>query len=379
MGALDGQRFVYSTSDRRVAIGHSIAGILSCLTASTLILHLSYIMLQPVLQRRQTGTAREPESNALKRQVSLFLIFLFMADLLQSVTGLMQIRWASKGYIDVNSAACRTQGVALMAGDLGVSYYNVVMAVHTFLTIITLRSISMRVAVIVIAIGQIFMTVLTLIGPLVMTDERGRFFGIAGLWCFISDAYVSPRFWLHYFIMYLSILIIFVVYIWVFWKLRMRQRTSIRTESQVMSNPLGDQTQVRASHYNSVSYKMLSYPTSYAIIVLPISIGRLMQVTGNQPPQEFLNFGIGLLMLSGFVNGVIYVLTRKTLSPFQYWHTPRPRLSFLRRDRPSNTPVIWVQTERQRHEGLDSKYSVELGDSGGRADSTVKVGSSGQV
>ena len=45
----------------------------------------------------------------------------------------------------------------------------------------------------------------------------------------------------------------------------------------------------------------------------------------------------------------------------------------MRKER-ANAPVIWVQTERQRHEGADSKYSVELGDSSGQVEEpTVKI------
>lgn len=81
-------------------------------------------------------------------------------------------------------------------------------------------------------------------------------------WLFASSdlllPFSEPRFWMHYFIMYCSIFMIFVIYVAVFWKLRQRQPSRLDS-TQVMSNPLGDQTQERRSHYNAISYKMLTY------------------------------------------------------------------------------------------------------------------------
>lgn len=37
-----------------------------------------------------------------------------------------------------------------------------------------------------------------IIGPLALEDGRGKYYAIAGNWCFISNPYADARLWLHY-------------------------------------------------------------------------------------------------------------------------------------------------------------------------------------
>lgn len=376
-------RLEYSANARRVAIVQATAGCLSCVTAATMIGHISFLTVRPYIVRWRHGIVQDGgESTFLKRQVGLFILCLFISDLFQSLTGMMQIRWADKGGVDIFSAACRAQGVALFAGDLGTCYFNVVIAIHTFVTIVTRKAITPLGAILIIGGGWVWVIVMTLIGPLALEDERGSFWGIAGLWCFIPDEYGGPRVWLHYFPIYCSAFVIFVVYGSVFWKLRRHLQASQGTsQTQRTTNPVADEQQARTAQVSNVANKLLWYPTSYLCLILPISIGRIVNLRGNYAPQWYLNLGITLLYLSGFVNGIIYASTRRALAPI-YWPTQRrPNLSFLKkRTAAPTTYAVWVTHEEEHHEpGEESKYAValELSDSVRRTESTTKVASRG--
>lgn len=359
--------FVYSPLSRRVAIIQGTAGILSCITATTLFTHLAFVIIKPLVQMRLRGapSAQDGRGNSyLKSQVSVFLMALFASDVFQSLGGMMQIRWASLGGVQLHSPACTAQGVALLAGDLGVCYFNVVVAVHTFLTIVVRKTMSATVTALVVLGGFIFAALFAVIGPLALeTKAKGPFYGIAGTWCFITNEYPGPRVWLHYFEIYVSVFALIFIYVAVFWKLRTRQPTSRGSvsHSQRANSPQDTPSNLH-SQFNKVANRLLWYPTAYLCIVLPISIARLCQLAGNQPSQEFMNFSVTILMMSGFVNGIIYPLTRKALSPFPSWGSQRKSVSSsIQRGTQSPTYAIWVTQERQQHTGDgDDKFAVAV-------------------
>jgi hypothetical protein len=138
----------------------------------------------------------------------------------------------------------------------------------------------------------------------------------------------SPRFWLHYFPIWISCGTIAVIYAACFWILRRRHRTPGATDSTT-----GAPHNPNAPRYDAVSYKLLWYGNPvveerrtltlcsgiqhhiscacsprfvHAVsstprsIILPLSVARLLQATGKSPPSDLLKAGITILMLSGY-------------------------------------------------------------------------------
>ncbi|KAH7100815.1 family A G protein-coupled receptor-like protein [Auriculariales sp. MPI-PUGE-AT-0066] len=362
--------YSYSKSSRSVAIVHGTAGVLSCVTAATLFVHLAAITIYPMISRRRHGVAAahdgQGDSSSLKTQVSLFLMALFASDTFQSFAGMIQIRWAAMGGVQTHSAACRLQGVAFLAGDLGVCYFNVIVAVHTFVTIVLRKTISIPTTFAIIVGGFALAVLFALVGPFaIATKEKGEFYGLAGEWCFVTDAYPGPRVYLHYVPIYASVLMLVVIYVSVFWKLRQRERSSQHSGTINSQRPV--ENPGLRTYLNKVANKLLWYPTAYLCLVLPISIARVVQLGGKELPRAFMLVAITILILSGFVNGVIYVFTRKALSPFSSWSPQRKADLFsLRRSNTAPTYAVWVTEERQQH-GPDDKStrnSIEMGPPG---------------
>lgn len=379
---MDGQELVYSTYEWRVACVQGAIACLSCVTAATLISHIVYSSVCVLCRRKKV----EGESSFLKGQMKLFIICMLVSDLFQSFSGIVQLRWASHGRIDGSSPVCRAQGIALMAGDLATGYFNVAIAIQTFMTIVARKTITPACSVLVIAGGWLYVLVLTLAGPVAIQDARGPFWGIAGLWCFIPDPYAGPRVWLHYCPIFTTAAIIVVMYGSVFWKLRQHTHRSgaVRTLSfrRRPANLLSDEDQARRlaqAQVNRIAYKLLWYPMSYMAIVMPISISRIAILNGVSVPAWYTNLGVSILFLSGFINGVIYISTRRALTPLSRTPARGPfiPLSLFKRGKEEGpaTPTVytvWVTRQEEQYNEPDSAstFALELRDN---SDSKAKI------
>lgn len=146
----------------------------------------------------------------------------------------------------------------------------------------------------------------------------------------VDSAGSGPRVWLHYFPIYISAFIIFVVYGSVFWKLQRHVHHSQGT-SQSQSRTVDEQQAGRNAQVNNVANKLLwcvspailpalanlqpgtqyvrpppdgeaarlTQAAAYICLILPISIARVVVLRGTKVPGWFTNMGITILFLSG--------------------------------------------------------------------------------
>ncbi|EJD44261.1 hypothetical protein AURDEDRAFT_114352, partial [Auricularia subglabra TFB-10046 SS5] len=302
---------------RRAVIVTALAGLLSCLMVSFLLIHIVSVAFVPLCIRTQRGGGQDGERVFLRRQLGVFVVCLFLSDFVQSISGMIQIRWAAHSRID-DGPTCTAQAVTLLAGDLGTCLWNAIVALHTFTTIVLRRSVPKSVVILLVVTGWTAVIIASIIGPLAIHNStNGPFYGIAGKWCFITDAYADARLWIHYVPILISAFIIFLLYAMVFLALRgniiaddggidLRRRPS---SSSVNSD-------IASAQVTAIAKKMLWSPISYVIIVLPIAIARLISLRGNMNAVPLL--GITCLFLSGCVNVTIYTATRRALSPIHW-------------------------------------------------------------
>jgi len=284
---------------------------------SFLLLHMISVAVAPLCfpnrSQRQDG-----ERVFLRRQLGVFIVCLFMSDFIQSISGMIQIRWASQGGID-DGAACTIQAALLLAGDLGTCMWNAVVAVHTFMTIALRATMPNWVVAAIVVLGWSTLLLLALIGPFaIQSHELGPVYGIAGNWCFLTNNYADVRLWIHYIPILISLAFILILYVLLFLSLRgnlliHEGRITIRRRSSVWSV-----AELPSPHLTAVAKRMLWYPISYVVIVLPITVARLASLHGDNVPQWVWNFAITLLFLSGFINVIIYTSTRQALSPLHW-------------------------------------------------------------
>ncbi|KAG8919448.1 hypothetical protein FRC02_001642 [Tulasnella sp. 418] len=140
----------------------------------------------------------------------------------------------------------------------------------------------------------------------VPTHREPPFYGPAGLWCWIDNAYRAERIGLKYGIFWMVALINICLYVPLFW--------SLRRDGQ---NQISQSTTTSGGESVSIASKMLVYPIAYIFLVLPMSIIRWIEFT-----RPNVHVGTGWIALagitfgsSGLVNSLLYIITRPGLLP----------------------------------------------------------------
>ncbi|KAF8524030.1 hypothetical protein JB92DRAFT_1498374 [Gautieria morchelliformis] len=182
-GVLPASNVVYLTPyERGGVIAMAVAATISCVLVSSLLLAVG-------LPVRLNWRRKSPDAPATfaRKQVAVFVICLLCSDLIQGISGIIQVKWAAERRL-VEGTTCAIQAATLVMGDLGSAVWSCVIAIHTFSGIALERQWSREAIVLTVVTGWTFMISLTAFGPLVLTNKsNGSFFAIAGTWCFISS------------------------------------------------------------------------------------------------------------------------------------------------------------------------------------------------
>ncbi|CAG8672064.1 10664_t:CDS:2, partial [Acaulospora colombiana] len=98
------------------------------------------------------------------------------------ISGIFQLVWASRSGI-TEGPLCTAQAAMLLFGDNGTAFWNVVISIHTFWTVVLGKRMSTVAVAFLIATGWTLCVILTVIGPLaIQTPAKGPFYSIAGAW-----------------------------------------------------------------------------------------------------------------------------------------------------------------------------------------------------
>ncbi|KAF8506390.1 hypothetical protein JB92DRAFT_2832921 [Gautieria morchelliformis] len=113
-GVLPASKVVYLTPyERGGVIAMAVAAIISCVLVSSLLLTVGLLALL-------TWRRRSPDASATfaRKQVAVFVICLLCSDLIQSISGIIQVKWAAERRL-VEGTTCAIQAATLVIGDLG--------------------------------------------------------------------------------------------------------------------------------------------------------------------------------------------------------------------------------------------------------------------
>ncbi|KAF8524022.1 hypothetical protein JB92DRAFT_1497717 [Gautieria morchelliformis] len=145
---------------------------------------VSSLLLAVGLPARLNWRRKSPDAFATfaRKQVAVFVICLLCSDLIQSISGIIQVKWAAERRL-VEGTTCAIQAATLVMGDLGSAVWSCVIAIHTFSALALQRQWSRKVIVSTVVTGWTLVISLTAFGPLVLTNKsNGSFFAIAGTW-----------------------------------------------------------------------------------------------------------------------------------------------------------------------------------------------------
>ncbi|CAE6480719.1 unnamed protein product [Rhizoctonia solani] len=275
-----------------------------------------------------TTTGRGPtERPFLKTHIGAYFVSLMIVDLSQAVGGIMNIRWVVARHVSIGRF-CTTQAAIKQFSNVGAALWSIVIAIHTFRLLFfnAHTSDAACLATLVVVWGGIITTVA--VGPMVIqTTSKGDYFGVAGYWCWITKDYPTERLCLEYLFMFISAGISVIVYTLVFFRLRgnlIAEGYKIRVlrvnSSRAWNLEAG--RAVMESNTMSVAWQLMWYPVSYLFTILPIAASRWAEFSGAAVPFGAKMFAIShgqavVFMLSGFINTLLFIATRRVLPPIK--------------------------------------------------------------
>ncbi|KAM0718296.1 hypothetical protein Q7P37_006628 [Cladosporium fusiforme] len=268
----------------------------------------SFSVFSSLMYRLCTWSARTISALHRSQFVILFLNLVF-ADLCQGTAFSISWYWYAIDAILAPSAACSTQGFLINFGDVASAFFSLYIAIHTYLTACRRVRVPYKIFYLVISIIWLLALMFTVIG--FAMHPKTYFVRVAG-WCWISHDYEPHRLGLHYFWVFLSEFGLLIAYLIILILLR-RETAKTYSEQRRASSDLANKDAVNT--IKRVTMLMMLYPLAYIVLTLPISVCRMWSMAhGGQPVPETLQIVVGGLLAScGWVNCLLYTLTRKRL------------------------------------------------------------------
>ncbi|EMR70687.1 putative integral membrane protein [Eutypa lata UCREL1] len=236
-----------------------------------------------------------------RNQCIVLIYQLILADLLQALGFLISFHWASAREILGPDPVCFAQGWLIQLGDVASGFFVLAIALHTCCQVTLSRSI-MQYRHFMASICGIwaFSLLLTALAPAI----GGRYvFLRAGSWCWISEEHDGFRLGLHYIWIFIVQFGSILVYVAGFYSIyRGKYASSNRVIQGASSRVL-----------RRAATAMLAYACAYTVLTLPLAAGRMATMSHrNLSPTFYLVAGC-LFTSSGWVDALLYTLTRRSL------------------------------------------------------------------
>ncbi|KAI0367027.1 hypothetical protein BV20DRAFT_1001359 [Pilatotrama ljubarskyi] len=311
------------------AKGVLILAVVSCISAAAVAGLLLAIAVSAY------NTRKLPSSNLFVRShVAAYFVSMLLCEIVQTIGSIMNIRWYYQMAVTYEPY-CTVQGVLKHLSDVGSAYWSLIIAMNTFWILFLRWRLRPYVLIGALVIGWAGIGAIVSAGPTaVQTAGKGPFYGISGYWCWIQGEYPSERITLDYMIMFMSAFLSLVMYVLIFLRLRGNivlhgWRVSFRFRPKA-SEPAPTSVD---THVINVAKKMLLYPVAYTILLVPIAICRFTEATGHEVPfaMTIVSYVLPLsvlsqsltsmtsdsiFLLSGFVNVVLFLTTRRVLPAY---------------------------------------------------------------
>ncbi|KAI2465770.1 G protein-coupled glucose receptor regulating Gpa2-domain-containing protein [Annulohypoxylon bovei var. microspora] len=382
------------SSHRDGLIAVAVCGIVSLVSTSALFLYLTYKLITWRLRSPEAeddghptpandlslglaqrnfgmskkGLPRESEGDARRRREAgrrrpnqfLVLVYnLLLADMHQATAFVLNIPWIRRNEIVVGDPSCWAQGWFVSTGDLSASCFLCAIAVHTYLSVV--RGYKPPHWALYLAIAGLWLFVYAMAFAGVAGTKNGR--GVGGLyvrataWCWVNVSFERLRLWLHYFWIFLSILVTSILYTLVFIYLRKRKvfsrpHSRRRPSAAVGSGTNGTSVRMHPSGYHPA---FLIYPLIYVLCTAPLALGRIVTMSGRDVSVTYFCLAGAMIASNGWLDVLLFSTTRHSIifnAPLDSENTGLETFAFMR------TPywrrygnMVWVQGGAQTRDG----------------------------
>ncbi|KAF8593872.1 hypothetical protein BDV93DRAFT_460094, partial [Ceratobasidium sp. AG-I] len=233
------------------------------------------------------------------------------AEAVMSLGGIMDLKWANERQVYCGTH-CDVQGALQLIGETSVAIFTIAIAAHTFVSIVSGRRLTYRLALwgTYATCAWLFVLLFTLIGWGVnrRKEEKVGFFAPTPFWCWVNSVYFWERMWGEYVWLWIAGVGNIIVYIPLFLILR---------GCFIGGHDEGDEETTIARRE---SWRQLGNPICYTFLVLPLSVVRWVGFAGKarppllDPSQSSLATAAlvfyAIFRLSGLVNVVLILKTR---------------------------------------------------------------------
>lgn len=300
----------YTPGDSAGVVALVIAAGMSCISVVTLLVLL-------IISARRSVQA-PGQVVFIRTHVAAYFVSLLFCDFWQSIGSLLSIRWVHDQGVSVG-VSCTAQAAIKNGGNVGTAIWSLVIALHTFFVLFVGRRPWEPALYITLILVWSLIGFIVVLGPGIIEDAaRGPYFGISGIWCWITDGYSLQQLMLEYLWMFASAFISLILYALILlklrgnlvvsgkkWKLR-RAPVLGRWDPQTGQGTLEGQV-------TGITRQMMLFPTAYIIVILPIAACRYASWAGNTVPFQVLIFADVIFLLQGFINAVLFICTRNVI------------------------------------------------------------------
>jgi len=302
----------YGQDEKAGIIVVSIFALLSSLA----LLSVAVRVLWLAIRHRLSDTHATPEYVFFNTQLGHYATCLLVANLFSEVSGLIGFRWLIQQGI-TEGTVCTTQAILSQIGNWATAYFTVVIAVHTFNSLVLRIRQSILVCTATICVGWILASLLAG-GPFFnpRAYKFGTPFGANGLSCGIRPVYLKAQFFFHLFPIFLASVLSAILYSVIF--LILRGTLNIKGGISLIFDPnerwvVGKVTENYHRFVARVARSMLWYPVVYIILLVPYSVTRLLQISGWSVPFGALVFAYTCWFMLGVVNVLLLYNTFRVL------------------------------------------------------------------
>ncbi|RXW21328.1 hypothetical protein EST38_g4524 [Candolleomyces aberdarensis] len=288
-------------------LGVQILVVVSLLSFAAVVGLLFAIALSAWNTRHSTDRFLFVRTNA-----AAYFISLMVCWLIQSIGSIMDSHWLKDNDI-VPGSFCTAQGALKHVADVGVAVWTFAMAANTFYLLFLELDTKRYTMWIALVVGWLFIGIMVGAGPAYAHSKSQKpFYGVNGVWCWISQEHKVQLITMGYLIIFLSAFLSGILYLMTFFRLR---GNLVRSGWKLKWRSVNDSADryFSSDRTKLVAKQMLLYPLAYAILVTPVAITRIIAWSGIKVPFEATVFSASVYLLSGFVNVILFTTTRRIL------------------------------------------------------------------